>query len=148
MLNYSYTQATNPVPVESGAKIIVESVLKWNSDNPNDKSLHTFLIIEGEFQGKTEKWTFPWNIESQGALEEAQRGIFAHINSRGMLRNGLRRDAFTDVHPWLRIGWIDEKGDFFGYLTVSLEGKEMTSHFKNFEGLANVRHALKQAMNP
>jgi hypothetical protein len=151
MLHHSHTKATIQIPVRAGAKLTVESVKNWTSEKPDAATLHAYLIVQGELhdngQARTETWRFPITTVNLQALEAAFREILDYVNNRGMYRSGMKREAYAVVGERFRVGWVDENGEFYGYLSAVNDAKVMTSKFDNFDGLAEVRNAIKQALN-
>jgi hypothetical protein len=133
----------------SGANITAESVRKWTSEKDNEKTLHTSLILEGELKERNqtwiEKWSIQWDTECMTKLEESLQKIHWHVHNRGTPLSGNRREASVQALPWLKVGWVDEAGKFYGYITVSKNSQVMTSQFEHLDGLMGLRSALHRA---
>lgn len=81
-------------------------------------------------------------------LDDELQELNAYVNARGefiRFRNELPRNVWSDIYPWLRIGWVDVAGTFYGYLTFSKEEHTVTAKFENLHELIKFRNAMSQA---
>lgn len=69
-----------------------------------------------------------------------------YVNERRNYRFLIRKEAFQDIFDWLRIGWVDQNKDFYGYVRFQKNGEYMESVFDNINDLGGFRSAVEQAL--
>lgn len=150
MLNYSYCQSQDVIQPESGPSISIEPYVQWTADAPSDKKLVVKIRFKAvlKFQNKewTEDWEFAWPDEGIDKLHAGFLAIRNHVDRRHAYHDGgLKREAYVDVYPWLRLGWVDLAGKWYGYILFTKENHTVTARFPNFESMVEFRHILNRA---
>jgi hypothetical protein len=152
MLNYKYTQISIAVPVKTGASITVESYLAWHSDAPNEKALQTVVRVAGEVNFQEKKWQeeliFHWPEGGLPQFEAELKLIKNHVDYRARDGGTARKEVFSELFGWLRIGWVDENGKWKAYIRFTQNALKMESEFADLPALIGFRNALVRATQP
>ena len=148
MLNYVSNQNTDTVSVRGGATIVVSGDLCWTSESPNSKVTNTSVVVTGAMTEKghswTESWTFTFPASGLAKLDEAMRAISDYVDRR-QPRSSNRREAYVDVFDWLRVGWIDEKEKWRGYIRFKRAEQVLESEFSDVSSLLTFSSAIARA---
>lgn len=148
MLNYVIATASVSVPSKEGAQFTVESRRSWTADNPA-RSQEIFVKASGKLRHRSQEWDETWSFLIAQAdiqkLNEAYRLIEERIYVRAPNNERRRKEMFVDINAWLRVGWVDENGVFFGYVRVIKGDDFMEARFENYPTMAAFRDAVSQA---
>jgi len=122
---------------DSKAKVEVHQILNFTGDRPADKKQAFLFKASGEMDEKGVSYPVEWEFECESSeikiLDESFYEIDQYVKGSTAARSEslLPREAFSDVNEWLRLGWLDENGSFYGYLEFKKDSEVLRSTVEN-----------------